>query len=80
MQGGFTVNNLLNIFLYRPDINLAATIQALQQKNILQILAEPNVLTASGKDAAFLAGGQFPYPVLQSTGGNGGTCRNHDSV
>ena len=69
---GFTVNNLLNIFLYRPDINLAATIQALQQENVLQILAEPNLLTASGKDAAFLAGGQFPYPVLQSTGGASG--------
>jgi pilus assembly protein CpaC len=69
---GFTVNNLLNIFLYRPDINLAATIQALQQENVLQILAEPNLLTASGKDAAFLAGGQFPFPVLQSTGGSGG--------
>ena len=73
VQGGFTVNDLLNVFLFRPDINLAATIQALQQKNVLEILAEPNVLTASGKDAAFLAGGQFPYPVLQSTGGTGGT-------
>ena len=69
VQGGFTVNDLLNIFLFRPDINLAATIEALKQRNILEILAEPNVLTASGKDAAFLAGGQFPYPVLQSTGG-----------
>jgi pilus assembly protein CpaC len=69
--GGVSVSNLLNIFLYRPDLNLAATIQALQQQNILQILAEPNLLTASGKDAAFLAGGQFPYPVLQSTASSG---------
>jgi pilus assembly protein CpaC len=69
--GGVSVSNLLNIFLYRPDLNLAATIQALQQQNILQILAEPNLLTASGKDAAFLAGGQFPYPVLQSTATTG---------
>lgn len=68
---GFGLNNLLNIFIYRPDINLGATIQALQQQNILQILAEPNVLTASGKDASFLAGGQFPFPVLQSSGGSG---------
>ncbi len=67
MPAACHVSNLLNIFLYRPDLNLAATIQALQQQNILQILAEPNLLTASGKDAAFLAGGQFPYPVLQST-------------
>lgn len=72
LNGGFSLNNLLNIFIYRPDIDLAATIQALQQQNILQILAEPNLLTASGKDAAFLAGGQFPYPVLQSTAGSGG--------
>jgi pilus assembly protein CpaC len=74
LNGGFTVNSLLNIFLYRPDLNIAATIQALQEQNILQILAEPNLLTASGKDASFLAGGQFPYPVLQSTatGGSAG--------
>jgi pilus assembly protein CpaC len=65
------VNNLLNIFLLRPDINLAATIQALQQNNVLEILAEPNLLTASGKEASFLAGGEFPFPILQSTGGTG---------
>lgn len=73
ISGGFSLSDLLNIFIYRPDINLAATIQALENKNVLQILAEPNVLTASGKDASFLAGGQFPFPVLQSTGGAGGT-------
>ncbi len=60
------VSDLLNIFIFRPDINLAATIQALQQNNVLQILAEPNLLTASGKEASFLAGGEFPFPVLQS--------------
>jgi pilus assembly protein CpaC len=68
---GIGLSNLLNIFLYRPDINLAATIQALQEQNVLQILAEPNLLTASGKDASFLAGGEFPFPVIQSTGGSG---------
>ncbi len=65
------LNNLLNIFYVRPDINLAATIQALQQNNVLEILAEPNLLTASGKEASFLAGGEFPFPILQSTGGSG---------
>ena len=67
----FGVSSLLNIFLFRPDINLAATIQALRENNVLQILAEPNLLTASGKDASFLAGGEFPFPVIQSTGGSG---------
>jgi pilus assembly protein CpaC len=74
-SGGVTstlgVSNLLNIFLFRPDINLAATIEALQQNNVLQILAEPNLLTASGKDASFLAGGEFPFPILQGSAGGG---------
>jgi len=64
------LSNLLNIFFFRPDINFAATIQALEASNVLQILAQPNLLTESGKEASFLAGGEFPYPVLQgSTGG-----------
>jgi pilus assembly protein CpaC len=67
-SGSFGLNDLLNLFIYRQDINLAATIQALQSNNLLQILAEPNLLTESGKDASFLAGGEFPFPVVQSTG------------
>jgi len=63
----FTFSNLLNIFLFRPDLDLGATIEDLQQRNILQILAEPNLLTATGKEASFLAGGEFPYPVLQAS-------------
>jgi pilus assembly protein CpaC len=65
----FGLSDLLNVFIFRPDINLAATIKALQEQNVLQVLAEPNLMTASGKDASFLAGGEFPYPVPQSTGG-----------
>jgi pilus assembly protein CpaC len=62
------LNQLLNIFIGRPDINFAATIQALQTQNVLEILAEPNLLTQSGKEASFLAGGEFPYPVVQGAG------------
>ncbi len=65
-----TLGQLLNIFYFRPDINFGAVIQALQEKNLLQILAEPNVLAETGKEASFLAGGQFPFPVVQgATGG-----------
>jgi len=69
----FGLSDLMNVFLFRPDINLAVTIKALQEKNLLQILAEPNLLTASGKEASFLAGGEFPYPVPQGGGGSGYT-------
>jgi pilus assembly protein CpaC len=61
---------LANIFIFRSDINLGAVIQALEEKNLVQILAEPNVLTETGKEATFLDGGQFPFPVVQgATGG-----------
>ena len=70
-SNGFNLSDMLNIFLFRPDLNLAATIKALQENNVLEILAEPNLLTASGKDASFLAGGEFPFPVVQSSGGTG---------
>jgi len=60
-------SDLLNIFLFRPDLNIGATIKALQQKNLLQILAEPNLICIEGKQASFLAGGQFPFPTIQAT-------------
>jgi pilus assembly protein CpaC len=66
-----TLSDALNIFLFRPDLNLAATIKALEQKSLVQVLAEPNVLAINGKQASFLAGGEFPYPVLQGTAGVG---------
>lgn len=66
-----TISDVLNIFLFNPNIHLGAVIKALQSKNLLQILAEPNVLTESGKEASFLAGGEFPYPILQSSAGGG---------
>jgi pilus assembly protein CpaC len=63
--------DLLNLFVYRPDIGVGATIQALQERDILQVLAEPNLMTVEGKTASFLAGGSFPFPVLTTTSTGG---------
>jgi len=65
----FTVNQVLNIFLFRPDLHLGTVIQALQARNVLQILAEPNLMAISGQKATFLAGGEFPFPVVQPSAG-----------
>lgn len=65
---GFT--DILNIFLFRPDLNLGTTIRALQQQNVLQILAEPNVMAVNGTESSFLAGGEFPFPVVQGGANN----------
>jgi pilus assembly protein CpaC len=70
--GAFTTSQItsaLNIFLFNPQIHLGVAIQALESKNLFQILAEPNLMTESGKEASFLAGGEFPYPIVQSLGG-----------
>src|SRR4051794_8219718 len=66
-------SDLLNLFAFRPDLNLGATIKLLQAKNLLQILAEPNLITIEGKEASFLAGGQFPYPTITTTPTGGAT-------
>jgi pilus assembly protein CpaC len=65
----FTVNQVLNIFLFRPDLHLGTVIQALQAQNVLQILAEPNLMAISGQKATFLAGGEFPFPIVQPSAG-----------
>ena len=66
-----TIADALNLFFFRSDLNLGATIEALQVKGLLQILAEPNMLAQNGKPASFLAGGEFPFPNVSS--GTGGT-------
>ena len=68
-QANQTVSNVLNLFLFRPDIHFGAVVAALQDKNLLQILAEPNLIAVNGKKASFLAGGQFPFPIVQPGAG-----------
>ncbi len=64
-SGSFGLSDLLNIFIFNPNINFGAVIKALQEHSVLQILAEPNLLALSGSKASFLAGGEFPFPVVQ---------------
>lgn len=77
-NGGSSASNVLsvasalNIFAFNPKLDLGAFISALQTEGILQILAEPNLVTTNGKEAYFLVGGEFPVPVLQG-GGNAGS-------
>jgi pilus assembly protein CpaC len=64
-----TISNALNLFFFNPQVHLGAVIQALQSHNLLQILAEPNLVAINGKEASFLAGGEFPFPVVQPGAG-----------
>src|SRR6202041_2585597 len=62
-----SISNELNLFAFFPGLNVGATIDAMETKGLVEVLAEPNLLAASGKKASFLAGGEFPYPVVQGT-------------
>ncbi|HXP85977.1 MAG TPA: pilus assembly protein N-terminal domain-containing protein [Bryobacteraceae bacterium] len=66
-----TITQALNIFALNTKLNLGAFIKALQQEAVLEILAEPNLVTSNGMPANFLVGGEFPVPVLQG-GANSG--------
>jgi len=70
-DGKVSLSDALNILLFRKDINLGATIKALESKRALETLAEPNVMAINGKPAAFIAGGEFPVPMVQGGSANG---------
>ncbi|WP_040592925.1 type II and III secretion system protein family protein [Mesorhizobium metallidurans] len=46
-------------------VNIGAVLDALAKEHIASVLAEPNLTAMSGETASFLAGGEFPIPVLQ---------------
>jgi pilus assembly protein CpaC len=70
-NGVVSLSDMLSILLFRKDLNLAASIKALEAKNLLESLAEPNLLAINGKEASFLSGGEFPFPMIQpGLGGN----------
>ena len=68
-----TFSNELNILAFFPGLNLGATIQALENKGLVQVLSEPNVLAEDGKQGSILAGGEYPYPVVQGGSTGSGT-------
>src|SRR5450432_318850 len=66
--GTISLSDALNVFLFRKDLNLAATIKALESRSLLETLAEPNVLAINGKPASFITGGEFPFPIVGALG------------
>lgn len=63
--GGLTFSDFLNVFLFNSKHDIGAVIRALSSKGMFESLAEPNLIASNGKEASFLAGGEYPYPVVQ---------------
>lgn len=62
-------SDYLNLFLFDAKNQLGGVIRALQGRGLFQSLAEPNLVAENGKEASFLAGGEYPYPVVQGQAG-----------
>lgn len=54
------------------SVNINATLNMLERRGLSKTLAEPTLIALSGEKASFLAGGEFPVPVIQGSGGGGG--------
>jgi pilus assembly protein CpaC len=59
------INGVLRFLSH--DTTWTVFIDALKEQGLLKVLAEPNLIALSGKSANFLAGGEFPVPIPQST-------------
>ena len=67
---GETVSDgVVHFLLSKPGASFDALINASKSKGMFRSLAEPNLLTVPGKEAYFLAGGEFPFPTIQSISG-----------
>jgi len=68
VSGSMEFSDFLNIFLFNTNWNAGTLIRALKQTGYFQSLAEPNLIAYNGKEASFLAGGEFPVPVVTGLG------------
>jgi pilus assembly protein CpaC len=69
--GGLVFSDYLNLFFFDREQGIGGVLRALEQKGGFQSLAEPNLIAYNGQEASFLAGGEFPVPVVQ--GGSAGS-------
>jgi pilus assembly protein CpaC len=66
---GLVFSDFLNLFFFDREQGIGGVLKALQQTGAFQSLAEPNLIAYNGQEASFLAGGEFPVPVVQGATG-----------
>jgi pilus assembly protein CpaC len=68
-SGELNFSDFLNLFFLNAKLDLGVVIRALKSTGHFQSLAEPNLIAYNGQEASFLAGGEFPVPVVQGATG-----------
>ena len=70
--GGFSTEFSSAVTIFAGRKNYALFFQALAENQYVRLLANPTLVALSGEEASFLAGGEFPIPVVQGSGGGTG--------
>jgi pilus assembly protein CpaC len=68
-----SISNQTTVFGIFDPSHFAFFLSALRKNGLTRILAEPNLIAMNGQVASFLAGGEFPVPIPQTTTGGVGT-------
>ncbi|MBA3884542.1 MAG: type II and III secretion system protein family protein [Acidobacteria bacterium] len=68
--GGLVFSDFLNLFFFNREEGIGAVVKALKSSGYFQSLAEPNLIAYNGQEASFLAGGEFPVPIVQGATGS----------
>ena len=66
---GMVFSDFLNLFFFDRQEGIGGVLKALEQTGAFQSLAEPNLIAYNGQEASFLAGGEFPVPIVQNATG-----------
>jgi pilus assembly protein CpaC len=69
-EGGTFSDGIVDLGLFNANASIELLIRALTSRGLLKSLAEPNLIALPGREATFLAGGEFPYPAVQGGGAN----------
>jgi pilus assembly protein CpaC len=62
---GLVFSDFLNLMFFDKQEGIGGVLRALESRGGFQSLAEPNLIAYNGQEASFLAGGEFPVPVVQ---------------
>ena len=62
-------SDFLNLFLFDQKEGVGAVMRLLEEQGSFRSLAEPNLIAYNGQEASFLAGGEFPVPIVQGSTG-----------
>jgi pilus assembly protein CpaC len=68
-NGVVPLQNAFNLVGGDVGRGLLGALSVLSRKGLARVLAEPSLVATSGQTASYLAGGEFPVPVSQGTGG-----------